>query len=135
MNRHGPCRLDQERPDALAGSYPPRRTGRIAPVPRGNGTVLDKGDSHLFTFTAPADMKGTKALVLSPTQMYVFLPAFGKVRRIASSVSDQGFLGMTFSQDDLASQAYNATYEAKIASESATEYHLVVTPTAISIFA
>jgi outer membrane lipoprotein-sorting protein len=89
-----------------------------------------KGDKRFTEFTAPADMKGTKILIMSPTQMYVFLPAFGKVRRIASSVSDQGFMGMTFSQDDLASQAYNATYEAKIASESPTEFHLVVTPKA-----
>lgn len=93
-------------------------------------TVRRKGEKRVSEFTAPADMKGTKILVLSPTQMYVFLPAFGKVRRIASSVSDQGFMGLTFSQDDLASQAYGATYEAKIASESPTEYHLLVTPKA-----
>lgn len=34
--------------------------------------------------------------------MYVYLPAFGKVRRIASHTKDQGFLGLTFSQDDMA---------------------------------
>ncbi|MEP7125680.1 MAG: outer membrane lipoprotein-sorting protein [Byssovorax sp.] len=89
-----------------------------------------KGEKRFTEFTAPADMKGTKILIMSPTQMYVFLPAFGKVRRIASSVSDQGFLGMTFSQDDLASQAYNTTYQASIASEDATAFHLVVTPKA-----
>ena len=89
-----------------------------------------KGEKRFTEFTAPADMKGTKILIMSPTQRYVFLPAFGKVRRIASSVSDQGFMGMTFSQDDLATQAYNSLYEAKIASESPTEAHLVVTPKA-----
>src|SRR5262245_13058727 len=45
--------------------------------------VRIKGDKRLTQFTAPADMKGTKVLVLSSTQMYVYLPAFGKVRRIA----------------------------------------------------
>lgn len=89
-----------------------------------------KGDKRFTEFTAPADMKGTKILIMSPTQMYVYLPAFGKVRRIASSVSDQGFMGMTFSQDDLASQAYGVTYEAKIGSETPTDYKLVVTPKA-----
>ena len=39
-----------------------------------------KAEKRLTEFTAPADMKGTKVLVLSPTQMYVYLPAFGKVR-------------------------------------------------------
>ena len=42
------------------------------------------GASKLYEFTAPPDMQGTKLLILSPTQMYVYLPAFGKVRRIAS---------------------------------------------------
>jgi hypothetical protein len=89
-----------------------------------------KGDKRFTEFTAPADMKGTKVLIMSPTQMYVFLPSFGKVRRIASSVSDQGFMGMTFSQDDLASQAYGSLYEAKIGSETPAEYKLVLTPKA-----
>jgi hypothetical protein len=89
-----------------------------------------KGDKRFTEFTAPADMKGTKILIMSPTQMYVFLPAFGKVRRIASSVSDQGFMGMTFSQDDLASQAYGVTYEAKVGAETPTDYKIVVTPKA-----
>lgn len=89
-----------------------------------------KADKRFTEFTAPADMKGTKILIMSPTQMYVYLPAFGKVRRIASSVSDQGFMGMTFSQDDLASQAYGVSYEAKIASETPSEYKIVMTPKA-----
>ena len=54
-----------------------------------------KGEKRLTEFTAPADMKGTKVLILSPTQMYVYLPAFGKVRRIASHTKDQGFLGLS----------------------------------------
>src|SRR5258706_16469000 len=62
--------------------------------------VRTKGDKRLTELTSPADMKGTKVLVLSPTQMYVYLPAFGKVRRIASSVAGQGFMGMTYAQDD-----------------------------------
>src|ERR1700733_10051447 len=57
-----------------------------------------KGEKRLSEFSAPADMKGTKVLILSPTQMYVYLPAFGKVRRIASHTKDQGFLGLSFSQ-------------------------------------
>jgi hypothetical protein len=62
--------------------------------------VQMKGEKRQTEFLAPADMKGTKVLILSPDQKYVYLPAFGKVRRIASSVGDQGFMGMTFSQDD-----------------------------------
>jgi len=89
-----------------------------------------KGDKRFTEFTAPSDMKGTKVLIMSPTQMYVFLPSFGKVRRVASSVSDQGFMGMTFSQDDLASQSYGSLYDAKISSETPAEYKLALTPKA-----
>lgn len=84
-----------------------------------------KGEKRLTEFTAPADMKGTKVLILSPTQMYVYLPAFGKIRRIASHVTDQGFMGLAFSQDDLATQMYAPLYDAEMASDAAAEMKLV----------
>jgi outer membrane lipoprotein-sorting protein len=93
-------------------------------------TVKLKGEKRLSEFLAPADMKGTKVLIMSPTQMYVFLPAFGKVRRIASHVADQGFLGLAFSQDDMATTAYSSAYTGQIASETPTQWKLVATPKA-----
>lgn len=90
--------------------------------------VLLKGEKRLSEFSAPADMKGTKVLILSPTQMYVYLPAFGKVRRIASHTKDQGFLGLAFSQDDMATTAYSSQYTASIASETPAEWKLLLTP-------
>lgn len=91
-------------------------------------SVLMKGEKRLTEFHAPADMKGTKVLVLTPSQMYVYLPAFGKVRRIASHTTDQSLLGLTFSQDDFATQTLGGMYTAQIASETPTEYKLVATP-------
>src|SRR5689334_6744260 len=69
--------------------------------------VWMKGEKRYTEFTAPADLKGTKVLILSPTEMYVYLPSFGKVRRIASHTNDQSTFGITFSQDDLATQKYS----------------------------
>jgi len=89
--------------------------------------VYIKGEKRLTEFLAPADMKGTKVLVLSPTQMYVYLPAFGKVRRIASHTSDQSFMGMTFTQDDLALQMYSPTYAADKLTESGNNQILTIT--------
>jgi outer membrane lipoprotein-sorting protein len=83
-----------------------------------------KGDKRLTEFTAPADMKGTKVLILSTTQTYVYLPSFGKVRRVASSVSDQGFMGMTFSTDDFTT-IFSPLYTATIASEDPAQMKLV----------
>jgi hypothetical protein len=89
-------------------------------------SVWMKGDRRLTEFTAPADLKGTKVLVLSPTEMYAFLPAFGKVRRIASHTTDQSAFGMAFSQDDLARQRYAGDYTASLASEDEKEARLVL---------
>ena len=91
-------------------------------------SVKLKGEKRFSEFSSPADMKGTKVLILSPTQMYVYLPAFGKVRRIASHTKDQGFLGLTFSQDDMATTRYSPLYGAAIASEDAAAWKLVLTP-------
>lgn len=88
--------------------------------------VYIKGEKRFTEFTAPADMKGTKVLIQSPTQMYVYLPAFGKVRRIASHTTDQGFMGMTFSQDDLATQAYAPWYTGQLVSESGNDQKLTL---------
>jgi outer membrane lipoprotein-sorting protein len=92
--------------------------------------VLIKGEKRLTEFKAPADMKGTKVLILSASQMYVYLPAFKKVRRIASHTKDQGFLGLAFSQDDMATQSYGPIYEGKITADSPTQSTLVLTPRA-----
>lgn len=89
--------------------------------------VRVKGEKKLVEFRAPADMKGTKLLVLGPTQAYVYLPAFGKVRRVSSSTSGQGFLGLSFGLDDLATH-FGDRYTAAVASESATELVLTATP-------
>ena len=92
-------------------------------------SVRIKGEKRLTEFTAPADMKGTKVLILGPTETYVYLPAFGKVRRIASSVGDQGFMGMTFSQDDFITK-YAPQFTAAVASGDAAQVKLVLTPKA-----
>ncbi len=93
-------------------------------------SVKLKGEKRYTEFSAPADMKGTKVLILSATQMYVFLPAFGKVRRIASHTKDQGFLGLSFSQDVMATTKYGPEYTAAVASEDAASWKLVLTPKA-----
>ncbi len=90
--------------------------------------VQVKGSKLLQEFTGPADMKGTKVLILSPMQMYVYLPAFGKTRRIASHTKDQGFLGLAFSQDDFATISDGSQYTGQIASQTPTQYVLILTP-------
>ncbi len=79
--------------------------------------VYMKDDKRFTEFLAPSDVKGTKVLILSPTQMYVYLPAFKKVRRIASHVTDQGFMGMNFAQDEMSITGYAKMYTGEVTSE------------------
>jgi hypothetical protein len=90
--------------------------------------VWIQGDKRLSEFTAPADLKGTKVLILSGTEMYAYLPAFGKVRRIASHTTDQSAFGMVFSQDDLATLRYGGDYSATLKSEDDKAATVVLVP-------
>jgi outer membrane lipoprotein-sorting protein len=90
--------------------------------------VWIKGEKRLTEFTAPADLKGTKVLILSPSEMYVYLPAFGKVRRIASHTSDQSAFGMAFAQADLATQKYAGDYDVAQDSSGDKEVKITLTP-------
>jgi outer membrane lipoprotein-sorting protein len=72
--------------------------------------VLLKGDKRLTEITAPDEVKGTKLLVLSPTQKYVWLPAFGKVRRIVSSTPVA--FGFSITLEELPTQRYAGQYDA-----------------------
>jgi outer membrane lipoprotein-sorting protein len=94
-----------------------------------NMTVKLKGEKRYSEFTS-SDMKGTKVLILSPTEMYVYLPAFGKVRRVASHTKDQGFLGLSFSQDDMATTSYGGSYTGQISGDDAATTKLTLTPKA-----
>ena len=66
-------------------------------------TSTVKGTKTLTEFESPANLKGTRVLVVSRNQMYIFLPQYNKVRRIASHVTNQGFMGTTYSHNDISS--------------------------------
>lgn len=69
-----------------------------------------KGPKSLTEFTAPGDLKGTRVLSLSPTELYVWLPEFAKIRRVTSSTTEQGFMGTVLTQQDMAPPAYSAMF-------------------------
>ena len=73
--------------------------------------VNTRGAKRYTEFLAPGDVKGTKVLSLSRSKMYVYLPAYQKVRRITSHTTDQGFMGTTLSHDDMATTHYGEVYD------------------------
>jgi len=77
---------------------------------------------RVVKFLFPADVKGVGFLVLSDNDMYLYLPAFKKIRRIASHVKHQSFMGTDFSYDDISTTEYTKHYTGRLLKESDKEY-------------
>jgi len=91
--------------------------------------VIQKGnDMRLFRFTAPASQLGIAFLSLPNDIMYLYLPAFGKERRIASHVKNQNFAGTDFSYDDMEAKLFSSKYDPEIIDENNETYTLKLTP-------
>ena len=61
--------------------------------PREMAFSVQLREKTLTEFSAPGDIKGTRVLVLSRSQMYIYLPAYRKVRRIAITSPNKGLWG------------------------------------------
>lgn len=73
-------------------------------------------DKGLVRFLAPGDIRGTGLLVLKhgagEAERFLFLPALGRVRRVAGGESQEAFVGSDFSYEDIGGQDLDAyTYQ------------------------
>lgn len=63
------------------------------------------GDQSLLLFLLPTDVKGTKLLTWSHFEdeddQWVYLPSYGRVKRISSRLKTGSFMGSEFSYEDL----------------------------------
>jgi hypothetical protein len=76
-------------------------------------------------FLAPGDVKGMRVLSLSLDQQYVYLPAFRKVRRVASHIRNQSFMGSSYSYDEMATVTYGDLFTGELVSENDKEWVVV----------
>jgi outer membrane lipoprotein-sorting protein len=91
--------------------------------------VIQKGnDMRLFRFTVPSSQAGIEFLSLPNDIMYLYLPAFGKERRIASHVKNQNFAGTDFSYDDMEAKLFSSKYDPEIIDQNSETYTLKLTP-------
>jgi outer membrane lipoprotein-sorting protein len=67
-------------------------------------------DWRLMKFVSPADIKDLGLLVLADDQMYLYLPEFQRVRRLASHNKKESFVGSDFSYDDLGTSGFSAFF-------------------------
>jgi outer membrane lipoprotein-sorting protein len=87
----------------------------------------DKDDWSLSKFMAPAEVRDLGFLSLADDKMYLYLPAFDRVRRIASHARKESFAGSDLSNDDLSTGKYVDHFSAKITDETDQEYVLELT--------
>lgn len=91
--------------------------------------VKQKGtDKRIMRFTSPASQAGIAVLALPDDVMYMYLPAFGRERRISSSVKNQNFAGTDFSYDDMEPKPYADKYTPVLVSTEGDAYVLELTP-------
>ncbi len=85
-------------------------------------------DWRVLKFKSPADVKGIALLVLSEDQMYIYLPEFKRVRRIASSNKKGCLFGSDFSYEDLSTSGFSRFYNSKLSKEDGRFFYLELTP-------
>lgn len=92
-------------------------------------TIQQKGtDMRIFRFTAPASQSGIAVLSLPNDVMYMYLPAFGRERRIASSAKNQNFAGTDFSYDDMEAVLFSVKYTPELIKTGTDVFILELTP-------
>jgi len=83
---------------------PRQRTGQVKNQLREDGYDT----LRLYRFTAPADLEGTSLLIhenrADEDDVWLYLPAAGKTRRIVSSAKKDSFIGTEFAYVDLMTQ-------------------------------
>lgn len=91
--------------------------------------TMEKAENkRLIRFLSPADQKGISFLSLPDDIQYVYLPAFRKIRRVASNIKNTNFAGTDFTYDDLSVFEYSKDYDPKLIETTDTVYVLELIP-------
>jgi len=85
---------------------------------------------RLTKFIAPADQKGIAFLSLPNDNLTMYLPAFGKTRKVAGHVKNTKFAGTDYTYEDMEAKKYNDKYDPKIIKTETDSYVLELTPKA-----
>ena len=97
-------------------------------------TYEANGNRRLLKFTEPASIRKIAFLSLPNDVMYIYLPSFRKVRRIATSVKNTNFAGTDFTYDELSTMEYSKKYRAKLLSQNDSVWVLKLLPKSNSAY-
>ncbi|MDY6854894.1 MAG: outer membrane lipoprotein-sorting protein [Thermodesulfobacteriota bacterium] len=84
----------------------------------------DKDSWRIIKFLSPTDVRGVGFLVLAEDKMYLYLPAFHRIRRIASHSKKESFMGSDLSFSDMETKRLCEDYEARLLKEDSDNYFL-----------
>lgn len=80
--------------------------------------VVSGGESRrLMKFLSPPDVRDIGFLSLANDQMYLYLPEFRRIRRIASHNKSESFVGSDFSYEDLGASAFSGSFVPTLAGQ------------------
>lgn len=92
-------------------------------------TVLQKGsDKRMVRFLAPADQKGIAFLSLPGGNLTMYMPAYGRTRRIAGHVRNTNFAGTDYTYEDMEAKNFLDKYEPSLFRDETDFYVLELTP-------
>ncbi|SHG38548.1 outer membrane lipoprotein-sorting protein [Fodinibius roseus] len=91
--------------------------------------INQKGSElRMVRFLEPADVRGVGFLRVAADRLYLYLPAFRRVRRIASSAKNENFMGTDFTYEDMSQSVYADDYTARELSTQQGQYRLFLEP-------
>lgn len=91
--------------------------------------IWQKGDDQrLVKFLEPARLAGTGLLSDADDTLHLYLPAYGKSRRVVGSGRGDAFMGTDFSMDDLARTRFRDEYSAELMGEDDTHWRIKLVP-------
>ncbi|MBA7683573.1 hypothetical protein ES703_91945 [subsurface metagenome] len=89
----------------------------------------DEKTSTLMRFLSPKSVKGVTLLNINDGEkIYLYMPAYNKPRRIASSSKGDEFMGTGLSYEDMSMDYEDKDYEKKLLEETDGEYVVEVLP-------
>jgi outer membrane lipoprotein-sorting protein len=89
--------------------------------------MWQKSGMRLVKFTSPASDRGIAFLAINENNTFIYLPAYKKIRRIASHVRNQSFMGTDMSYEDMNIPRYGKEFDAEILKETEDFYILKLT--------
>jgi len=85
-------------------------------------------DRRLYRYTQPESQAGIATLSLPDDVMWMYLPAFGKPKKISLLAKSQKFTGTDFSYEDMESKPYSEKYTPALIESTTSSFKLELIP-------